>query len=175
MGVGHLGLGQTQMSGGFTVFSNYTADHVFGFRGVGLGGYRNGKASKGARVLAGQRAEGTRRSGSAGVRMWCVGVCKFVWGSEEQGREDTDKKSEGWGSGPIRVGGWVWSVVRRCGVGCEEVAWCGDRGGSGGTSWFCVVHFSFSLLHFYFIYFITLFLFISLSFRFDFGLILFGQ
>ena len=31
--------------------------------------------------------------------------------------------------------------MRRCGVGCEEVAWCGDRGGSGGTRCFVLCGF----------------------------------
>lgn len=78
VGVGHLGLGQTQMSGGFTVFSNYTADQFLVFAELGWEEQEREGKQRYQGLLAGQRAEGTRRSGSAGVRMWCVGVLKLL-------------------------------------------------------------------------------------------------
>ena len=81
VGVGHLGLGQTQMSGGFTVFSNYTADHVLVFAELGWEDTGTGRQAKVSGCWQGKERRGL---GGAGVRECGCGVwvCVSLFGAQ---------------------------------------------------------------------------------------------
>ena len=114
--LGHLGLGQTQMSGGFTVFSNDGGPVWFLRSWVGRN--RNGKASKGAGVC--WQGKERRGLGGAGVRecgCGCCGVWEFVGAQRSKEGKTRIRSPRVWGSGSDK--GWVGlggSVWRRVGV-----------------------------------------------------------